>query len=281
MLLSEAEMATHLLGLVDGVRARLPTVTLEALFEALEVKRIDAAPPTGQEGLYVRELGAVFLNPAIRTLERRVFTGFHEGTHAIVDRDPLLREQLAELCSDDKSERRVVEMLCDIGAAEFLMPREAFVPLVRAHDSPVRCIEAVERQFPGASLPAIAQQIAHYASPPGLVLVCADAPIPRPGGFERARVHVQYAFIRPVSGSARVRPRPKRYQVVKADHPLSSMFQDTARFSGETYYPYATDRRIPCWCEAEWHAPSQRVVALLTERTCTRPSIQQASFVFE
>lgn len=279
--MSEAEMAKHLLALVDQVRARLPALTLEALFEALELNRIDEAPPSGQEGIYVRELRAVFLNPSIRTPERRLFTAFHEGTHAIIDRDSLLQEQLAELCPDDRTERQVVEMLCDIGAAEFLMPREAFVPLVRSHDPVVGCINVVERQFPGASLPAIAQQIAHYASPPGLVLVCADAPIPRPCGFERARIHVQYAFIPPVSGSTRVRPRPKRYQTIRGDHPLFSMFHNRMPFNGETYYPYDTERRIPCRCEAEWHSPSQRVVAFLTERTRTPPSAQQASLVFE
>lgn len=281
MLMSEAELVKHLLALIDATRARLSNLTLESLFADLQLRRIDEAPPGGQEGLYVRELQAVFLNPAIRTAERKVFTGFHEGTHAIVDRDPVLREQLAELCPDDHTERQVIEMLCDVGAAEFLMPRATFVPLLRSQLPAVGCIPAVEREFPGASLPAIAQQIAHYALPAGLVLVCAHAPIPRPGGFERARPHVQYSFSRPDSKSRRARPRPKRYQTLREDHPLWAILHRPQPFSGETYYPYDTAKRIPCWCDAVWHAPSGRVVALLSERDARRHSPDQPALFFE
>lgn len=281
MLMSEAEMARHLLGLVDAVRAGLPRVTVDALLNHLELKRIDEEPPGGQEGLYVRELQAVFLSPKIRSAERKQFTGFHEGTHALVDRDALLREQLAELCSDDQAERRVIELLCDIGAAEFLMPRESFVPLMRSHSPSVRCIQQLEAEFPGASLPAIAQQIAHYTVPAGLVLVCAHGSIPGAGAPDRARVHIQYSFVRPVTGSARCRPRPRLYQPIRADHPIAAMFEGSAPFSGTTYYPYNTDKRIPCWCEAIWHSPSSRVVAILTDKDQRQPAREQQSLSFE
>lgn len=279
--MSERELAGHLLAQVDDIRGRLKSVCLDELFRELGVRRIDAAPPTGGDGLYSPELAAIFLNPHVRVVERRIFTGFHEGTHAIVRRDSTICEALAELCSSDEAERPIVEMLCNIGAAEFLMPRAEFVPIIRSAGSLAEQIGEVERTFTDASLPALAYQMAHYASPPGMVLVCAHAPIPRNGGFERIQTHIQYAFVPPFPGTRPGRYRPRRYQVIRDDHPISHVFDTRAGFSGDAYYPYSTATRIPCWCEAAWHARSRRVVAVLTERPNRRQPAVQPSLGFD
>lgn len=281
MPMSQRELAQHLLEQIDAVRANLPNTTLDALLKELNLRRIDAPPPSGGDGLYSQELGAVFLNPSVRVAERRIFTGFHEGTHAIVRRDATIRDELAELCPSDEAERPIIELLCNIGAAEFLMPRARFVPLLRSQPSLAECIERAEREFPEASLPALAQQIAHYASPPGMVLICAHAPIPREGGFERARTHIQYSFVPPVAGTGRVRPRPKRFQVIRDDHPIAGIVDHRRPYDGDTYYPYSTDARIPCWCEAVWHTRSQRVVAILRDRAPRRAGNEQPALAFE
>ena len=273
MPMSERQLAEHLVQRIDGIRGGADDLSLDALFALLQIRRIDACPPNGQDGLYVEANRTVFINPAIRTPERRRFTAYHEVTHAIVADDTLLQEELAEMCPDDQSERLVVEMLCNVGAAEFIIPRARFVPFIRGFDSPLGCVATACDEFRGASLPAVAQQIAQYSETPGMVLICAEEPIRCQGGWRSACRHVQYAFLPPWPRSARYRPRPKRFQVLRPDHPLSAMFDRPQPFSGEAYYPYDTDRRIPCWCEGAWHSRSYRAVAQLTER---RPQTSSA-----
>lgn len=72
----------------------------------------------GQKGV------TIIINSRIKNEERKRFTRFHELMHYLIEEDGDLIAELRYLTFNQKGEYdRQLEKFCNIGAAEFLMPR--------------------------------------------------------------------------------------------------------------------------------------------------------------
>ena len=95
----------------------------------LAVKEVPLSP--AQDGMIIKQ-GTILINSRIQSKERKRFTQFHEITHHLIDEDGDLISILHDAAWGEYDKQ--VERLCNIGAAEFLMPREEFTKLYKRRD---------------------------------------------------------------------------------------------------------------------------------------------------
>lgn len=114
----------------------------------------------------------ILVNSRVRSPERRRFTLCHEAVHALISSDPELLSDLHDAAEGDDLER-LLERLCDAGAAELLMPedevraalgsvglRAQVIPRLARSAQASRqaaCVQ-VARHLPGRSLALIARR---------------------------------------------------------------------------------------------------------------------------
>jgi hypothetical protein len=87
----------------------------------------------GQDGC--RQGRKIVINKAITCAERREFTVFHEILHILIEDDGEVESSLLELIEHGSDNFNwEIESLCNLGAAEFLMPSEEFKKLMDANE---------------------------------------------------------------------------------------------------------------------------------------------------
>lgn len=141
-------------------------------------KPVFGAPPQGQDGFRVDD--QIVINPLVTCRERREFTGFHEITHILIERDGEVESQLLEYThAESDGFHWTVEDLCQVGAAEFIMPSDKFAAYMEGKNWTVDAIHGAASVF-SASTIATAFQFALRNPDPCTVLVA------EPAGFTQA-----------------------------------------------------------------------------------------------
>ncbi len=159
-----------------------------------------AAPLAGRDGL---------LDPGSRTIlvaadqppARRRFTLAHEVMHRLIEEDGELLSDLHEAYEGAALER-ALERLCNLGAAEMLLPRTEVARALAAAGPNPRLIWELAGRF-GVSEPAAAAALAGALGPGALAAVSGGRPLA-----------VYFAF-----GAG----APARGAAVPADHPLADV----------------------------------------------------------
>ena len=114
----------------------------------------------------------ILINTRIRNEERKQFTRFHEITHHLINEDEELIDMLHEMpwSQNDEYEKQL-ERLCNIGAAEFLMPCEEFTELYKEQGFNVRLIPFAANYFE-SSVIATTIQLAQVAPNSCITAIC-------------------------------------------------------------------------------------------------------------
>ena len=93
----------------------------------------------------------ILVNSRIKNEERKQFTRFHEVTHHLINEDGELISEIHDATLNQEGEyKRQLERLCNIGAAEFLMPSRQFRKLHKELEFNVNAIPLASSHF-GAS----------------------------------------------------------------------------------------------------------------------------------
>ena len=103
------------------------------------------------------------------SVERLNFTFFHELTHHLVFEDTPLYVYLEDVVQVDAQIEYEKELLCNVGAAEFLLPRSDFAEKCRHSTPSLNTIAALANEF-NSSLTATAVQYAKTTSEPVAIL---------------------------------------------------------------------------------------------------------------
>ena len=199
----------------------------------------------------------ILINSRIQNKERRQFTRFHEVVHHLINQDEELLSILHDATWDQNNEyERQVERLCNIGAAEFLMPREEFTKLYKEKGFSVKLIPLAANHF-GSSAIATTIQLAQVAPNSCITAICEYGLIlnetARSQGHlideanrtPKPKLHVAYSASSPAT----------KYWLARGtnipdDHLINQAFLEVQHLEGESYVPFRSGNQMPCDCEA-------------------------------
>jgi Zn-dependent peptidase ImmA (M78 family) len=131
VLLSTRQLREQVIELAQKACTRLPT---QASYKDIErgfglQVRVDQLP-IGKDGVYIEEETKIIINSNVTSEERRLFTAFHELIHYLIREDEDLYSYLHDAYEDTNAFDRTIELVCNIGAAELILPRERVRKLI-------------------------------------------------------------------------------------------------------------------------------------------------------
>ena len=197
----------------------------------------------------------IVLDPRIGDPGRLNFTFFHEISHHLICRDDELYSFIHEYAaSSDKHFDAALERYCNIGAAEFLIPAKEVYKVIEEQGFSIRLVEHLEPICP-ASKPAIAIQLAQFATHQCFVVVCEWGQMPRretpqvsflPLADSKSQLYVLYA-----SSSRATRYSIGRFVAVPSDHVIAQAYQSQGMVKDTAPILFRSgNRRWRCECEA-------------------------------
>ena len=164
---------------------------------------------------------------------------------------------LHEYAPKDQDFKAALEVFCNIGAAEFLVPSQNVRDLVVQQGFSMTLIETFETIF-SASKPAIALQMAHCASHKCFVVVCEyGSPQERFLQNQQGLLGNQEQLVQPqlfVRYSA-TSPAIEKYSIgrfvtIPKDHVIHIAYQNKSLCTGTALIPFRSGKRWEVDCEA-------------------------------
>ena len=226
----------------------------------------------------------ILINSRVQNNERKQFTRFHEVTHHLINEDEELLSMLHDATWDQDGEyERQVERLCNIGAAEFLMPHKEFIKLYEAKGFSVELIPVAANYFE-SSVIATTIQLAQVAPNSCITAICEHGLMPnetaqsQPPLFDeenhtpQPKLHVVYSASSPATKYWLARGTN-----IPEDHLIHQAFLGAQHLEGQSYVPFRSGNRMPCYCEAL--PDGDRVYVLLHWGTRLNPNPDQLTLI--
>lgn len=261
-------MKRHVIELVRNVvyeytSKEIPT--FDEICSGLELKVVEDLLPNGKEGMYTRK--TIFIDSRLKNEERKRFTQFHEVTHYLIERDGDLFSELHEYTvNQDGGYKRPLETLCNIGAAEFLMPSRVFAKLYKKEGLNVQLILSASNYFKSSKIAATIQ-LAQVAPNRCIAVICEKGLIPNDNASsntpllttenqsrDKPKMHVVYS-----ASSLSANRWLAKYAVLPDDHIVNQAYSQTTLLEGESDIPFPGWKER-CTCEALYNR--NRVYAL-------------------
>ncbi|MCS7057784.1 MAG: ImmA/IrrE family metallo-endopeptidase [Meiothermus sp.] len=154
-------------------RAQAP-LTPARLVDGVGVRLAYGRLPEGRFGAWMPEQNLILLDPQAPPRRQR-FTLAHEVMHLLIQQDHDLLSELHEAYAGGELEREL-EALCNLGAAEMLLPGEVVdAAIARRGQSPRLVLELAEQHKVSEEVAIIA--MAERGPVPSLVLVAGGRPL--------------------------------------------------------------------------------------------------------
>src|ERR1700730_17782521 len=129
LLTSEAELEPMVLQQIRSIkRQHSEWVDPHALAKALGFSIVSRDLGEGREGAALASI--IGLDPSMQVKGRRRFTLYHEIVHLLIKRNDELYSILHDQYASDTDFNRIGERLCNLGAAEFVIPREVVLAAI-------------------------------------------------------------------------------------------------------------------------------------------------------
>ena len=252
------DLRVHVIKLVRQTvkeHASTATPTFDEIRTALKLDIKEEKLPPKIDGMIEGE--TIIINSAIHNNERKEFTRFHEVMHYLIKANEDLISELHEVPSNQNGEYdRQIEQLCNIGAAEFLMPSEQFRGLYKKLGFNVNVIPLASSHF-GASAIATTIQLAQIAPNSCISAVCDygtlsnETPPTQENLLDKENIapkptlHVAYA----ASSPSTKYPLAKNTRIPD-DHLIHRAFLNSEATEEKSYVPFPSGKKMPCYCEA-------------------------------
>ena len=230
--------------------------TFDEVCSGLGLSVIEDVLPIETEGMYVEK--TIFLDSRIRNEERKRFTQFHEITHCLLAKDGDLISELDKYThSQTDGYRRHLEYLCNIGAAEFLMPSKEFARLYEERGFNVQLILFAANYFKSSAIAATIQ-LAQVAPNKCIAVVCENGltpnnSVPSQASFfttgnqyhNKSKLHVIYSASSPAASDRWL----AKYTVIPDAHIINQAFSQSKMLEDESEIPFPGWQKS-CICEA-------------------------------
>lgn len=205
---------------------------------ALGLRLIRAQLPRRTDGSLTAD-GRVIVSDAIEWTSRLEFTAFHEIVHYLLDEDGELIEYFTEvLSSNHEFYDRAIERCCQIGAAEFMIPRARVRALLTDNGFSVDLVGPLAG-LNGASIVAAAVQLAACAPVACYVVVCRY-------GVSPLWPHDLGLYVEQAAMRAEMRYPWMRGTSIPADHLLYRVWETKQPCSGPSSVPFRSRKSYPC-----------------------------------
>jgi len=279
-ILSESKLRNFTLRIVKETASKFGSgfsTTPKQVVTLLGLEIIESPMSDFRDGCLLEK--KILLNSLITCPERKNFTIFHEITHfLILSKGSEIISSLHDICHKDVDFTNALESLCNLGAAELLMPEKEFRSFVKSNEFNIKSIIEASDHF-NSSLIASAIQFAAIAPHPCFVLICECGPVPRDRSHQTRflgdpcpasmKLHVLYS-----AKSASQKYHISRYTPIPKDHVIDVVYESKTFIGDKSYVPFRSGKKMPCYCEALFH--KGRVFAVL-EMGC-RPNKNQLEF---
>ena len=222
----------------------------------LRLDVIEGVLPDGIDGMHSGN--RIIINSQIQNEERKRFTQFHEVAHYLIEEDgDLISELRKYTCGQEDGYKRSLEVLCNIGAAEFLMPRKEFKKLCKAKGFNVQLILYAARHFRSSPI-ATTIQLAQIAPNKCIAVVCENGLIPNAPASSQAsfflpehrycnesKLPVIYSASSPAASDRWL----AKHTIFPDDHLINQAFLQAKMLEGESEIPFPGWQES-CTCEA-------------------------------
>ena len=239
----------HVIELVREVVDEYASTTIPTFDEICSGLGLDVREgflPDGTDG--IQKGTTIVINSEIKNEERKRFTRFHEVTHYLLEKDGYVISELHQYTTQEDGYERQLEQFCNIGAAEFLMPRKIFAGLYKEREFNVELIPYAAHYF-GSSTIATTLQLAQVAPNSCITAVCelihSDPELSQTrfssakDNSTKQKLHIAYSASSPST----------KYLLAKCteipeDHlDQSSIFANSNRLKGRVMYLFGVGRK--------------------------------------
>ncbi len=200
----------------------------------------------------------IIINSQIKNEERKRFTQFHEVTHYLIEQDGDLISELHDYTiNQEHGFKKPLETLCNIGAAEFLMPSKEFTKLYNKRGFNVQLILFAANYFKSSTIAATIQ-LAQVAPNKCIAVVCENGLVPNvrvpsQASFfstgnqyhPKSKLHVIYSASSPAASDRWL----AKYTTFPDDHLINQSFLQVKMLEDESIIPFPSWKES-CTCEA-------------------------------
>ncbi|MCB2160671.1 ImmA/IrrE family metallo-endopeptidase [bacterium] len=253
LLLPDRELRERLINLANRERKKLPEKPSRSDIEQIfDVAIIETQLSEDQDGAYDPGSKKIIINSYVTSNERKQFTLFHELTHHLLRQDDDLYAYLHETYRDNNGFIRALEFLCNIGAAEFILPREKVREVIKNNQFSLNLIPDLCK-FPLVSGPAALFQLIQNASHECYAIVCeVGLPPSKEKSFQDAFINrtnksslfIQYAIWSPIA-----RYSVARFTIIPKNHILHNGLNSIDLIKGKDRIPFRSGKGWPVTCE--------------------------------
>lgn len=237
---SDQELELMVLDLVHRARQEcgiLEGHTGEQACQAIGLRLARRRLPDLTDGLLHED--EVVISMALQHAPRVQYTIFHEIMHYLLERDGELYEYLTDVLADDpRTFDTVIERWCQLGAAEFLLPRQTVRSVITDMGFSVQVVEKVA-ELTGASVVASSIQVATCAPVDCYVVVCRYGPSPQ-------WPHQPTLFVEQATRRLGSQFPIARGTTIPNDHLFRAAWDSGVPQSGKTVIPFRSGKSYPC-----------------------------------
>lgn len=123
-LFSDRELRERVIKLVQIAYQKLPrNPSISDIERCFPLRVYESDLPPDKDGAYIEQESKIVISKLVTSKERRQFTLYHELVHYLIRLDDDLYSYLHDAYSKTTDFDRTIELVCNIGAAELILPR--------------------------------------------------------------------------------------------------------------------------------------------------------------
>lgn len=266
--ITERQLRDDCRALVMRTRESLgENVSQTSLLNQLELTLKKGRLPKGKDGAYSAQTREIVINQEINSPERWNFTFYHEVTHHLLRNDDSFYSALHDFACKEQSFERTLESLCNIGAAEFLLPGHQVRSLIEREGFSIQHLKVFcdHRQ---ASMPAAAIQLAQHAAHNCYIVIC-EIGLPTSSSCQPKLIssltQSPILYVLYSAGSPSAKYTISRYTMIPAGHLIQEAHRAQTTMVGSDLIPFKSGKKWPVPCEAMFFRGKTIAVFNVTE----------------
>ena len=251
ILFSDRELRERIIDIVQSVRDQVPRdVTDFDSQKHFGIQICRGKLPVDKDGAYIENEATIIINDQITSDERYKFTVFHELSHHLIRKDNDLYSYLNDAYLATSDFENMIELMCNIGAAEFLLPRDTVRGLIEAEGFSLNLVLRL-CQSDAVSGPVALIQLIQCAPNHCYGVVCEYGIPPISAGAIQETfidLHPEYAlYILYAIWSPSAKYKIARFTPIPNNHLLMQAFTDNVTVKGTDKIPFhsGTDWQVP------------------------------------
>ncbi len=251
-LLSDNQLRERVIQLVQTVSKQLPdNPSISDIENCFGLQVCEGDLPMDKDGAYIESENKIVLNKLVTSQERRQFTLYHELVHYFIREDDDLYSYLNDAYVATKDFDRTIELVCNIGAAEILLPRDGVRLLIEQNGFSLKLLLDL-CQLGAVSGPAALIQLVQCAPNRSYGVVCEY------GNISTLEDVGQVTFVSPVTTtslyilyaiwSPSAQYPIARFTRISKEHILAKPLLEQTVITGKDRIPFRSgkDWQVPC-----------------------------------